>query len=85
MNAEEKYFLYIIWSEKLNKYYIGSSSNPEKRLSEHNIGKANFTRKGIPWQMKYIEQLGSKEEGQKREREIKRMKSRTYIEHLIKK
>jgi putative endonuclease len=83
MDFEEKYFLYIIWSEKLKKYYIGSSANPEKRLSEHNSGKAIFTRKGVPWKMVLTELCSSKKEAQERERYIKRMKSRKYIEDLI--
>ena len=77
------YFVYIIRSEKLDKYYIGSSSNPEKRLAEHNYGKANFTSKGIPWKLVCTESYDSKQEAQKRERHIKSMKSRKYIEQLI--
>ena len=67
----------------MNKYYVGSSENPEKRLAEHNYGKANFTSKGVPWKLMFTELSGSKQEAQKRERYIKRMKSRKYIEQLI--
>ena len=83
MNFDEKYFLYIIWSEKLEKYYIGSTVSLERRLAEHNSGKANFTRKGIPWNMVYSEEFNTKMDAQKRERYIKRMKSRKYIESLV--
>jgi len=30
-----QYYVYILYSEKLNKYYIGSTGNPEDRLRKH--------------------------------------------------
>ena len=74
-----------MWSEKIKKFYVGSSSDVNKRLTEHNYGKANFTSKGIPWKLVYSEQFNSKKEDQQRERKIKRMKSKKYIESLISK
>jgi len=45
------YFVYIIWSEKLNKFYVGSTQDIENRLKEHNNREGNFTSKGVPWKM----------------------------------
>ena len=42
-------YVYILYSDVLGKYYVGSTENVQKRLSEHNSGKSNFTSKGIPW------------------------------------
>jgi len=82
---EGEYYTYILWSQKLNKYYVGLSSDLQKRLIEHNSGKAKFTSKGIPWSIAYSEKYNSKKEAADRERYIKRMKSRKFIEDLIKK
>ncbi|WMN07908.1 GIY-YIG nuclease family protein [Marivirga arenosa] len=30
------FFVYILFSSKINKFYIGYSQNPEKRLEFHN-------------------------------------------------
>ncbi|MBR2647622.1 MAG: GIY-YIG nuclease family protein [Sediminibacterium sp.] len=49
-------YLYIIYSEKLNKYYVGAYIDLERRLYEHNIGHAKFTSTGIK-SRKYIEAL----------------------------
>ena len=49
------YFTYILFSEKLNKYYIGSSHDVEKRLVRHNRGHTTFTKTGIPWKIAYSE------------------------------
>ena len=36
------YFTYILFSEKLNKYYVGQTSNPEQRLIDHNAIRVRF-------------------------------------------
>jgi putative endonuclease len=74
---------YILFSEKLNKYYIGACSDLKRRLYEHNIGHSKFTSTGIPWVLKYTEEFESLAEAKKRESAIKKMKSRKYIENLI--
>jgi putative endonuclease len=76
-------FVYIIYSAKVNKYYIGACTNLERRLYEHNIGHSTFTSTGVPWELKYTEQFSSLPEAKKREKEIKNRKSRVYIESLI--
>ena len=48
------------------------------------MGWGRYTRKGIPWKIVYQEKYSNKTEALKREREIKRKKSRIYIEELIK-
>ena len=34
-------YLYILYSEKLNKFYVGSTTDIERRITEHNRGKKN--------------------------------------------
>ncbi|WP_071884235.1 GIY-YIG nuclease family protein [Niastella koreensis] len=77
--------MYILYSEKLNKYYIGACINMERRLYEHNIGHSKFTSLGIPWKLLYTEQFEDLDAAKKRELQLKRMKSRKYIEELISK
>ena len=74
---------YIIYSEKLNKYYIGACIDLHRRLYEHNIGHSKFTSTGIPWKTVYIEEFKTLQEATTRENYIKKMKSRKYIETLI--
>jgi putative endonuclease len=76
-------FMYILYSQKLDKYYIGACINLQRRLYEHNIGHSKFTKTGIPWVEKYKEDFIDLPSAKKRELEIKRMKSRLYIEKLI--
>ena len=37
------YFIYILYSESANKYYVGHTDNLERRLFEHNNGMTRFT------------------------------------------
>ena len=74
---------YILYSEKLSKYYIGACINLDRRLYEHNIGHSKFTSLGIPWKLVYTEGYEILAEAKKRELKIKSMKSRKYIEELI--
>ena len=74
---------YILYSEKIDKYYIGACENMERRLYEHNIGHSKFTSTGVPWILKYSETYPALQEAKQRERKIKAMKSRKYIEDLI--
>ena len=74
---------YILYSEKLGKYYIGSCTDLERRLYEHNIGHSKFTSTGIPWIVVHTEEFETLSAARQRELAIKKMKSRKYIEDLI--
>jgi putative endonuclease len=75
--------LYILYGSIKDKYYIGISENVINRLAQHNSGKNKSTRFGIPWELKKIENFESRAEAMKREKFIKQMKSRKFIEMVI--
>ncbi len=77
------YYTYILFSQKLNRYYTGSTEDVERRLQQHNWSRTPSTKAGIPWELVYKEKYETKSEAVKREYEIKRRKSRKYIEFLI--
>jgi putative endonuclease len=76
-------YTYIIYSAKLNKFYVGACTNIERRLYEHNIGHSKFTAAGVPWVLKHTEYYDTLQEAKRRELNIKKMKSRKYIESLF--
>ncbi len=77
------YFLYIIYSAKLDKYYVGHTEDLSIRLIQHNKGISEFTSVAQDWVLAYSEAFESREVARKREMEIKKRKSRKYIEWLI--
>ncbi|MDP3723815.1 MAG: GIY-YIG nuclease family protein [Candidatus Omnitrophota bacterium] len=47
------YYVYILASTKVpTKIYIGITTNLEQRLHEHNQGKAIYSQRYAPWQMR---------------------------------
>jgi putative endonuclease len=77
------YYTYIIYSPSLDKYYVGYTQNLELRIERHNSSWGKFTSSGIPWKLVYSESFAKKSEAIKRENEIKKKRSRKYIERLI--
>ena len=78
-----EFFTYILFSQKLNKFYIGSTDDIYRRLSDHNRGKTSFTKTGIPWDLVYKEAFPTRSEALRREKYIKNQKSVIYIRSLI--
>ena len=78
------FFIYIIYSIKIDQYYIGQTENLENRLYRHNNSGSKSTKKAKDWTLKYTEVFTTRSLAVKRETEIKGKKSRSYIESLIK-
>ncbi len=77
------YYVYILFSDKLNKYYVGYTSNIKDRLYKHNNKHHGFSNSANDWILKYSEEYQSKSDAMKREKEIKKWRSRIKIEKLI--
>ena len=78
------YYVYVLWSSKLNKRYIGSTDKVEKRFVEHNRGSNKFTKGGIPWIKIYQEEFLTKTEAIKREKFLKSGKGRAWLDEKLK-
>ena len=66
------YYTYILYSEKLCKFYSGHTSNLSKRIEEHNRGKNKYTKNGIPWTLIKFFNADSKREAVRLEERIKK-------------
>ena len=77
------YSVYIIYSAFLDKYYVGYSEDTNQRLEQHKSGISDFTANANDWVLKYSEPFDTRTDAMKRETEIKKKKSRKYIEWLI--
>jgi putative endonuclease len=65
------FYVYILHSQQLQRYYVGSTDSIEKRLKQHNSGKSASTRAGVPWKLVYTETFITRSEAVLRERKIK--------------
>jgi len=78
-------YIYILYSPDFDKYYIGHTDDPERRLEEHNSNpRMTYTHKFRPWKLvKYFQVNQSRGDALKMERFIKKMKSRAFIIRLL--
>ncbi|NIL97346.1 MAG: GIY-YIG nuclease family protein, partial [Planctomycetales bacterium] len=65
------YFVYVLSSKTEQRLYIGSTAEPDVRLTAHNAGRVRSTRLWRPWNMVLLEQHPDRPTAQKRERYLK--------------
>ncbi len=75
--------VYILYSEELDRYYIGVTSNLDERIRKHNSKHKGFTGRANDWCLVHKENYETKRDALVREREIKSWKSREMIQRLI--
>ena len=79
-----KYYVYLLYSEKCDRYYIGYSADPGLRLqSRHNMGYVKATKNCRPYILMKTKPFDTESDAMAEERRLKRMKSRKYLEQLI--
>ena len=72
-------FVYVLYSLKLSKYYVGCTSQLETRLEQHNNGRNKFTSKGIPWNLVRIFPCENRAIAMQLELKIKKRGIRRYL------
>jgi putative endonuclease len=65
------FYVYILYSQSLQRYYVGLTESVEKRLKEHNTGKSKSTRTGVPWKLVHMESFQTRSEAMQQEQKIK--------------
>lgn len=63
-------------------FYVGYSSDIDRRVQEHNEGKSRYTSKKLPWKLVYLESYTTKREALIRERFLKAQSNRLFYEKL---
>ncbi|WP_315819438.1 GIY-YIG nuclease family protein [Paraflavitalea speifideaquila] len=77
------FFVYILYSEELDRYYIGVTADVEERLRKHLANHKGFTGKAADWSVRLTEYYPDKATALKREKQLKGWKNRLRIEELI--
>lgn len=76
--------VYILYSQKLNRYYIGYTSDFDLRFEFHkNADARKFTYNATDWILFLKIDCKSKKQALCVEKHIKSMKSKTYIQNLL--
>ena len=77
------YLLYILMSEKDGTYYVGHTRDLTDRLERHNQGRVKYTKIKRPWNLVYFEEYPDRSSAMTREEEIKKRKSKQFIDSLV--
>jgi putative endonuclease len=78
------HFVYILYSESYDKYYVGQTDNVSLRLERHNEfeNTHTFTSKYRPWVLMAFVEASSRSEAMKIEKALKKLKSKQRIAHF---
>ncbi len=78
------FFVYILYSHSIDKYYVGKTQHLERRIEFHNSESNRiWTRRGRPWELRAVINCETAEQSAKTELFIKKQKSRRFIEKII--
>ncbi len=73
-------FVYILYSEKRSKYYVGQTADIDKRLKRHNLGIVRSTKTGIPWVLVLQMEVLTRSEAMLLERKIKKRGAKRFLD-----
>lgn len=79
------YTVYVIYNEKHKKFYIGQTENFERRLEQHNSKTLRGYTSSFDglWVLIYSEEVVSRVEAIKREKQLKSFRGREFIKQRI--
>jgi putative endonuclease len=80
----QKYYTYVLKSERDDHLYIGYTSDLRKRIDEHNKGKVRSTKSRRPLSLVYYEEYEDKTSGRKREIFLKSGQGRLFLKNKLK-
>jgi putative endonuclease len=80
----ENYWVYILYSISLDRFYIGYTSDLASRLAQHTIHifKGSFTDKANDWEVFFSVECENERQAIAIEKHIKKNKSRKYLENI---
>jgi putative endonuclease len=83
MNADdtskEQYFVYILWSASLKRYYTGFSQYRFKRQRQHRKGQSNWSHRADDWEEVWHCEIPSRLEARSLERRIKARGAQRFL------
>ena len=77
------YYVYILHSQKDNKFYTGYTNNLQRRIEEHGAGKVESTKTRSPLKLIYYEAYTEKEDAQSREVFFKNGSGKRYLKKQL--
>ncbi|MBZ0326449.1 MAG: GIY-YIG nuclease family protein [Altibacter sp.] len=76
-------FVYILYSDKLSRYYVGQTANFKKRLERHNLGIVKSTKGGLPWRLVLKLKVDTRSEALLLEKKIKKRGIKRFLDNYF--
>jgi len=67
-------FVYVLYSDRTGRHYIGHTNDLDRRFKEHNAGRVKSTKAGLPWRMIVYKKYFSRSQARWVERALKHSK-----------
>ncbi len=78
------FYVYVLFSEKDKKLYVGYTNNLEKRLNAHLKGLVNATKNRLPLKLVYYEACLHQQDATHREKYLKTSYGKKYLRNRLK-
>ncbi|WP_346883895.1 GIY-YIG nuclease family protein [uncultured Algibacter sp.] len=73
--------VYILYSKKRSRYYVGQTANIINRLKRHNQGLVSSTKSGSPWEIILQIEVESRSDAMVLEKKIKKRGAKRFIDN----
>ena len=77
------YFVYILYSKKVNRFYIGYTENLQRRITEHKRGNTWTTSRLPESKLIFCEHFVSKSDALRREKYFKTTKGKRSLRLVL--
>ncbi|MEN8137719.1 MAG: GIY-YIG nuclease family protein, partial [Bacteroidota bacterium] len=71
--------VYILFSKKLGRYYVGQTKDFSERFFRHNNSEMKYTKKGVPWFLVSKIEVDSRSAAVILESKIKKRGAKRYL------
>lgn len=78
------YHIYILYSKKWDLFYVGQTTDLDRRLFEHNQGMSTFTAQGLPWDLLWTTIKPTLKQATTLERKLKNLTKKRKIRFMTK-
>jgi putative endonuclease len=68
------YYVYVLWSPRARRFYIGISEDPDQRLTQHNQSGRGWSARHAPWQLVYSQRCENYSLARRHELQLKAQK-----------
>ena len=77
------WYVYVLYSDKNNSFYVGFTRDLKKRFAEHNKGLNFSTKTYKPWVLLYYEAHSHEQDAGRRERYLKTTAGNMALKRML--